>query len=155
MTTRLDMMWLVMSYFTQDHWKYSNCRYSLCLGCLKSFLLMVARRCCLGGTVTELASLPLMLPPNTRQVYLVTSVYIHVYIWISTCPHNAPSASPLLDLRPGVPAPAHWPLQAAGWWDGTTLTAALQTCRPGLVFYQSSARHYFGWMVTNSFSLVG
>ena len=69
-----------MSYFTQDHWKYSNCRYSLCLGCLKSFLLMVARRCCLGGTVTELTSLALILPPNTRQVYLVTSIYIHIYI---------------------------------------------------------------------------
>ena len=43
---------------------------------MKSFLLMVARRCCLGGTVTELASLALILSPNTREVYLVTSVYM-------------------------------------------------------------------------------
>ena len=57
-------------------------------------------------------------------------------IYIST---SCPPASPPLHLRPGVPAPAHWPLQAADWWDGTTLTAALQTWGPGLVFYQSSA----------------
>ena len=40
--------------------------------------------------------------PNTRQVYLVTSIsrYLHIHI-------NMPPASPPLHLRPGVPAPAH------------------------------------------------